>query len=90
MSEPMTLVFDVSGGTVVTLPILGDNTLTVSWGDASSNVYYGLEPMTHTYSGSSRKVVVTIDGSVTMFGTQANWAGVNASDRCIWLGNSRI
>ena len=77
-SEPMTLVFDVSGGTVVTLPILRNGTLTVSWGDASSNVYSGSETMTHTYSGSSRKVVVTIDGPVTWFGTQVNWAGVNA------------
>lgn len=77
-SEPMTLVFQVAAGSTVTLPILGDNTLTVSWGDASSNVYSGFVPMTHTYSGSSRKVVVTIDGPVTMFGTQANWAGINA------------
>lgn len=78
MSEPMTLVFQVDAGSTVTLPILGDDTLTVSWGDASSNVYSYSETMTHIYSGSSRKVVVTIDGPVTMFGTQANWAGVNA------------
>ena len=76
-SEPMTLVFQVAAGSTVTLPILGDNDLTVSWGDASSNVYSGSEPMTHIYSGSSRKVVVTIDGPVTMFGTGTVWDGLN-------------
>ena len=76
--EPMTLVFDVSGGTVLDLPILGESTLTVSWGDASSNIYTGSETMAHTYSGPARKVVVTIDGPVTMFGTGNSWSGVDA------------
>jgi len=77
-SEPMTLVFDISNGSTVTLPILGESALTVSWGDASSNIYTGSETMTHTYSGSARKVVVTIDGPVTMFGTGNTWGGVDA------------
>jgi uncharacterized repeat protein (TIGR03803 family) len=76
--EPMTLVFDVTDGTLVELPILGESTLTVSWGDASSNIYTGSEPMAHTYSGPARKVVVTIDGPVTMFGAGGYWEGVDA------------
>ncbi|MEG0298460.1 MAG: BspA family leucine-rich repeat surface protein [Aurantimicrobium sp.] len=54
-NAPMVLTFEVTNGTTITLPLTTSGSPSVDWGDNVSN-----NSFTHTYSGSTRTVTVSI------------------------------
>ena len=65
-----TFTWTVLGGVQVTLPLVGANALTITWGDGASEAWTTAGPRTHTYASSGTM-------TVSMSGTMTGWAFAN-------------
>ena len=79
--NPMELVFDVTGGDVIELPLYQSVDATVDWGDGSSNEYTTTGMKSHTYS-SGGTYTVKIYGTLGQFG--------NKNEHDSWTGSQKL
>ena len=74
-SNKMELVFDITSGDEIALPLYGNVDVTVDWGDESSDSYTTTGNKSHTYS-TTGSYTVTISGTLTQFGDgSSSWTG---------------
>jgi surface protein len=89
-TEPLALVYNTNlGSTTVTVPFVGDHTVTIDWGDGLSDSYTfvgtGQQNRTHTYA-THGTYIVNVFGSAVQFGT-LNTTSRPQLVRCLSFGN---